>query len=94
MYKKMSIYVLKSLFINKMRNMSKMSIYDLFMFQGEYVVFHVRSNFPLKYFDWILMSKDLILRQVKTFRIKEIITLLSRLSFNAAELGTCCIFFL
>ena len=28
---------------------------------GEYVVFHTKSNFPLEYFDWIIVSKNLIL---------------------------------
>ena len=28
---------------------------------GEYVVFHTKSNFPLDYFDWIIVSKNLIL---------------------------------
>ena len=28
---------------------------------GEYAVFHVKSNFPLPYFDWIVVSKNIIL---------------------------------
>ena len=34
---------------------------------GHFVVFHVRSNFPITYFDWILISKNIILN---TGRIK------------------------
>ena len=28
---------------------------------GEYVVFSVKSNFPLEYFDWIIVAKNLII---------------------------------
>ena len=28
---------------------------------GQYVVFHVKTNFPLDHFDWIIISKNLIL---------------------------------
>ena len=29
---------------------------------GEYCVFHVKSSFALEYFDWIVMSKNIILK--------------------------------
>ena len=29
---------------------------------GEYCVFHVKSSFALEYFDWIIMSKNIILK--------------------------------
>ncbi len=32
---------------------------------GEYVVFHVKSNFALNYFDWVIVSKNLILNSGK-----------------------------
>ena len=34
---------------------------------GEYVVFHVQSNFPLPYFDWIIVSKNLILNSGREY---------------------------
>ncbi len=29
---------------------------------GEYAVFHVKSNFALPYFDWMVVSKNLVLK--------------------------------
>ena len=34
---------------------------------GEYVVFHVKSNFALKYFDWVIVSKNLILKSGREY---------------------------
>ena len=34
---------------------------------GEYVVFHVKSNFPLPYFDWLIVSKNLILNSGREY---------------------------
>jgi len=34
---------------------------------GEYAVFHVKSNFPLKHFDWIIMSKNIILNSGREY---------------------------
>ena len=34
---------------------------------GEYVVFHVKSNFPLPYFDWIIVSKNLIVNSGREY---------------------------
>ena len=34
---------------------------------GEYVVFHVKSNFPLPYFDWIIVSKNLIINSGREY---------------------------
>ena len=28
---------------------------------GNYVIFHVKTNFPFQYVDWVVMSKDIIL---------------------------------
>ena len=28
---------------------------------GQYVIFHTKTNFPIEYFDWIIVSKNLIL---------------------------------
>ena len=28
---------------------------------GQYIIFHVKSNFPLEHFDWIIVAKNLIL---------------------------------
>ena len=28
---------------------------------GQYVVFHVKTNFPLEHFDWVIVAKNLIL---------------------------------
>ena len=34
---------------------------------GNYVVFHVKSNFPLKHFDWIILSKNIILNSGREY---------------------------
>ena len=34
---------------------------------GKYVVFHVKSNFALTYFDWIIVSKNLILKSGREY---------------------------
>ena len=34
---------------------------------GKYVVFHVKSNFPLKHFDWIILSKNIILNSGREY---------------------------
>ena len=34
---------------------------------GQYVVFHVRSNFPMEHFDWIIVAKNLILNSGREF---------------------------
>ncbi len=34
---------------------------------GEYVVFHVKSNFALTYFDWMIVSKNLILKSGREY---------------------------
>ena len=34
---------------------------------GKYVVFHVKSNFALPYFDWIILSKNLILKSGREY---------------------------
>ena len=34
---------------------------------GEYVVFHAKSNFALKYFDWMIVSKNLILKSGREY---------------------------
>ncbi|TRY74425.1 hypothetical protein TCAL_00656 [Tigriopus californicus] len=34
---------------------------------GEYVVFHVKSNFALQYFDWIIVSKNIILKNGREY---------------------------
>ena len=34
---------------------------------GQYAVFHVKSNFPLPYFDWIIVSKNLILNSGREY---------------------------
>ena len=32
----------------------------LYMFPGQYVVFHVKSTFPLESFDWLILAKNVI----------------------------------
>ena len=34
---------------------------------GEYAVFHVKSNFPMPYFDWIIISKNLIINSGREY---------------------------
>ena len=34
---------------------------------GEYAVFHVSSNFPLESFNWMILSKNIILNSGKEF---------------------------
>ena len=34
---------------------------DLKIRVGNYVIFHVKTNFPFQYVDWVVMSKDIIL---------------------------------
>ncbi len=34
---------------------------------GQYAVFHVKSNFPLPYFDWIIISKNIILNSGREY---------------------------
>ena len=34
---------------------------------GQYIVFHVKSNFPLPYFDWIIVSKNLIINSGREY---------------------------
>ena len=34
---------------------------------GQYAVFHVKSNFPLPYFDWVIISKNLIINSGREY---------------------------
>ena len=34
---------------------------------GHYVIFHVKTNFPFKHFDWIIMSKDIVLHSGREY---------------------------
>ena len=34
---------------------------------GQYVIFHVKTNFPMPYFDWIIISKNLIINSGREY---------------------------
>ena len=34
---------------------------------GQYIVFHVRANFPIEHFDWIIVAKNLILNSGREY---------------------------
>ena len=37
---------------------------------GKYIVFHVKANFPMEHFDWMIVAKNLILNSGSLTKLK------------------------